>query len=760
MFKFWEYYLSLLPKDIRTPQNIGILTYFCSTFFDVHPACSITTLRHLLAMTLSEQYSTWLGGGVRALTWAKVAFECTEQDELKAEAYHRIRLILSDDNSRVTDDPYGNKQREWDAAKKEDLAIHFEEEGKSGRFLEQFDTALQLLRLQLSSEITMNVTLRGEPWLENAKSVLPRLSVDRRHIGKLQIDYAMTFALFESGDYPNAVTALSNLASQCRQDPEDLAMKSRVMFTLGRAHMQIYRQNLDETHWNQSRRTLDAVLDMTLIMETIDIGMVACCHCMLAELCRMKGFDDRENVTMALHHVTQAERLWSEERGNVSNLGGLNGLLTRYAVRHRGESGPSDVFAIALDACFGNGEFEDAWMWAQKAKARAFLDSLDASSEPDGYFAQEIGIPFKDSDQLVKYMQEISGHQGGIVYVDWVIAGDTIYMLTVRPDEKPQMHKLNIRPSFVQQWHSDLCDAQDDLSGTDADQTLAELDGLCEPLARSDVAKPGELLVLCPTKLIFSIPLHALHVSGQVLLERNPVVYTHSLSTLLQCFPREKRMGKPQSSSLAFFADPTGDTSGGVGTVVALSESMHMQTFCGIEATREAFAATCHSSRLVHYHGHVTVDGNPLNNTMLFHSDPTSPEENSQLSARNTFSWQLKECSPFICLIGCGSGQERIRTGDEPLGFPSSFIHAGASAVLSTLWPIHDLDSGAAFSRSFYEQFTSRETTENVVRPKVVDLARSLQSAALQIRSKEETRAPYFWAGFVLHGRWTFGPMD
>ena len=275
---------------------------------------------------------------MRALMWARIAFEHAEQDKLKAEAYHQICMILSDDNTGVTDDPYGDKQQEWDAVKKEDLAILFQEECKLGRFSEQFNTALQLLQLQLTTKATTNATLHGEPWLEKAKSILSCLSADRHHVGKLQIDYTLAFALFESGDYLNAVTALAHLATQCRQEPQDLGMKSCIMFTLGRAHLQIYERKPDDTHWEESHRALEAALDMTLNMETTDIGMVARCHCMLAELCRKKGFDDHVNVAMALHHVIQAERLWNEERRNISNLSGLNGLLTQYAVRHCGES--------------------------------------------------------------------------------------------------------------------------------------------------------------------------------------------------------------------------------------------------------------------------------------------------------------------------------------------------------------------------------------------------------------------------------------
>jgi CHAT domain-containing protein len=94
--------------------------------------------------------------------------------------------------------------------------------------------------------------------------------------------------------------------------------------------------------------------------------------------------------------------------------------------------------------------------------------------------------------------------------------------------------------------------------------------------------------------------------------------------------------------------------------------------------------------------GHVITDEHPLNHAMIFHG-PTP------LQAREVFALNLGKHNPLVKLIGCGSGRERIGTGDESLGFISSFLLVGESAVLGTMWAIHDRPSGAAFSKSFYE---------------------------------------------------------
>lgn len=70
---------------------------------------------------------------------------------------------------------------------------------------------------------------------------------------------------------------------------------------------------------------------------------------------------------------------------------------------------------------------------------------------------------------------------------------------------------------------------------------------LVEPL--KDLSRPGDVLVLCPAKELYMVPLHALQLGGQHLIERNPCTYTPSLSILGQCTSR----GRPGSGGAKFF---------------------------------------------------------------------------------------------------------------------------------------------------------------------------------------------------------------
>lgn len=101
-----------------------------------------------------------------------------------------------------------------------------------------------------------------------------------------------------------------------------------------------------------------------------------------------------------------------------------------------------------------------------------------------------------------------------------------------------------------------------------------------------------------------------------------------------------------------------------------------------------------------------------------------------------------------MSVIGCASGEVQITKGDEPSGLIPSLLVAGATSVLATLWPIRDQD-GKNFSLDYLSQNAYGAGGEGMV-----DLARALRRAALNIRKNDATTAPYYWAPFVLHGAW------
>jgi hypothetical protein len=110
----------------------------------------------------------------------------------------------------------------------------------------------------------------------------------------------------------------------------------------------------------------------------------------------------------------------------------------------------------------------------------------------------------------------------------------------------------------VAQWKTDYLDTISFQDEELMDEIFTLLSPLVEPLGT--LSSPGDLLVFCPTGVLHSLPLHALQVTGQILLHRNPIIYSHSISILRQCSTRAAhRPGRRILQDAVVFGNPTGD---------------------------------------------------------------------------------------------------------------------------------------------------------------------------------------------------------
>jgi CHAT domain-containing protein len=96
--------------------------------------------------------------------------------------------------------------------------------------------------------------------------------------------------------------------------------------------------------------------------------------------------------------------------------------------------------------------------------------------------------------------------------------------------------------------------------------------------------------------------------------------------------------------------------------------------------------------------------------------------------------------APLVVLSACQSGANEVQGGDEVIGLARGFLAAGATALLVSLWNVHDA-SAAGLMDDFYRALTER--------PRLAPAAalRSAQRVAAQQR-----RHPYFWAPYIAVG--------
>jgi CHAT domain-containing protein/Tol biopolymer transport system component len=132
-------------------------------------------------------------------------------------------------------------------------------------------------------------------------------------------------------------------------------------------------------------------------------------------------------------------------------------------------------------------------------------------------------------------------------------------------------------------------------------------------------------------------------------------------------------------------------------------------------------------------HG-VFDDANPLFSALLLAPDK---KNDGRLEAHEIFSLNLH--AYMVAMSACETGLGTIRGGDEVIGLSRSFIYAGVSSLMSSLWKVDDLATAVLIKRFF------RNLAEGMSR------AEALRQAQMVVYN-EINPYPAFWAAFTITG--------
>jgi CHAT domain-containing protein len=148
-------------------------------------------------------------------------------------------------------------------------------------------------------------------------------------------------------------------------------------------------------------------------------------------------------------------------------------------------------------------------------------------------------------------------------------------------------------------------------------------------------------------------------------------------------------------------------------------------------ATIAALRAQAPSADVIHLacHGQFRPD-NPLFASLHLGDD--------WLTVRDCYDLNL-HCS-LVTLSACETGVNAVAPGEELIGLARGFFAAGSPSLLISLWTVDD-DATAQLMIAFYRAFLSGESP-----------AAALRRA--QMEMLEAHPHPFFWAPFVLVGRW------
>jgi len=383
--------------------------------------------------------------------------------------------------------------------------------------------------------------------------------------------------------------------------------------------------------------------------------------------------------------------------------------------------------AIALAVATGN--YEEAWRFSERSRARALLDMIRERTNQHAA-AQGSAAAVIDSATLRKALREdeaiVEYHALEDQLVVWLIRRDGITG-TVVPISRADLTASveGFRRSIVNLQRSARTKARD----------------LYDILIAKAALRDGERLIVVPHGPLHYLPFQALYDGKTYLIENHSVSVAPSASVVYQA---ASASAKPGAEFVGF-----GNPDLGKAELALPGAQREVQQISGLfpnarvyyqrDATKARFRDTAGKSGMLHVAAHAEVDEvDPLYSRVLLAPDD---KDSGRLEAREIFDLDLSRVR-LVTLSACESGLGKVDRGDEIIGFTRSFLSAGVSGLIVSLWPVSD-ESTELLMSTMYESLRSGRSAQ--------DAMRAGQVALLKDRRFQH---PFFWAAFNLVGNW------
>ncbi len=252
-------------------------------------------------------------------------------------------------------------------------------------------------------------------------------------------------------------------------------------------------------------------------------------------------------------------------------------------------------------------------------------------------------------------------------------------------------------------------------------------------------------IIIVPYGLLHYLPFAALMDSkSQYLIDKHTFSLAPSATVLAYCLEkgepyRDKTSWQP--SILALGNPDLGNPN------LSLTFSEHeirslirtypdrVQAFLNQDASESIFRAYKDDANIFLFSCHGEFDEkNPLFSTLLLTPDQ---QNNGRLEAHEIFGIELN--SYLVVMSACETGLGTITGGDEVIGLSRSFIFAGTTSLMSSLWKVDDLATAVLIKRFFRYLKEGNSRSE------------ALRKAQMLVR-QELFSHPAYWAAFNITG--------
>jgi CHAT domain-containing protein len=164
----------------------------------------------------------------------------------------------------------------------------------------------------------------------------------------------------------------------------------------------------------------------------------------------------------------------------------------------------------------------------------------------------------------------------------------------------------------------------------------------------------------------------------------------------------------------------------------------------GFEASRQrVLTGDLNRYRIVHFatHGLINNEHPEMSGIVLSLLDEQGRSQDGFLRLHDIYNLHLS--ADLVVLSACSTGLGKDIKGEGLVGLTRGFMYAGASSVVASLWKVDD-NATAELMKHFYQAMFTKQLTP----------AAALREAQLQMSRDKRWSAPYYWAGFVIQGRY------
>lgn len=257
-----------------------------------------------------------------------------------------------------------------------------------------------------------------------------------------------------------------------------------------------------------------------------------------------------------------------------------------------------------------------------------------------------------------------------------------------------------------------------------------------EPIA-AGIPRGIQHLVIVPTRELYYVPFQVLKLpDGRDLIEAYDISYLPSAGTL-------DFLGREAAGNGSVFVGALGDISvqGHQGLPGTLREADAIAKVYpqARSAKGDAFTHDAARDALLHYDiVHLATHGLIDKQAPLFSSLLTSPAPGQPTQISLYEVTDLNVQAKLVVLSACETGLGLLMGGDEIAGLTRTFLTAGASTVVSSLWSVPD-DSTALLMVKFHQALRKGRSP-----------AAAMREATLSVRRRYPR--PYNWAPFIVTG--------